>query len=218
MGDRAVVKRKKEEVDSIAMALQKYEEGEMQEPPTEEVITYLKEVGEDNVLIAAAPAALQQPPSKRRSFDVITMGEIRKVLSKNAEALSTEMGAGAPSEAYASTEALGAWAIMDTTEDRVKEAQVALAQAKTALAKARKAEASAMAVVEAKNLVTSTALAHRTLAEEKVKEVMACFERLVQPADAMEMNVDAGSAADGKEVSNGKVNCPVETIRAEGGA
>merc|ERR1712232_453551 len=95
MKDRLVLKRKREEVDTVVTSLQKYEDGELQEPPTEAVLEYLNQVGVEKALYSAVPAALQQPPSKRGHFDIVTMDEIRNIVTTNAEGLSKELAAGA---------------------------------------------------------------------------------------------------------------------------
>merc|ERR1712232_145388 len=54
MKDRLVLKRKREEVDTLVTSLQKYEDGELQEPPTEAVLEYLNQVGVEEALGAWA--------------------------------------------------------------------------------------------------------------------------------------------------------------------
>merc|ERR1711972_236156 len=105
----------------------------------EGLLKYLTEAKVESTLLAAAPSALQVLPSMRGSFESLTWAEVRKILECDAAKLDTELGPSEMEARYATSEALGLWAMNDSENSQMVEANVMLYESKHAAERTKEA-------------------------------------------------------------------------------
>lgn len=192
---REELKGRRQAVSAVAAALEEWESGKSEKPPTAKVVAFLEEAKVEKALLAAAPSALAVRPAERKAFDNVAMEEISKIIEHSGADLDEKLAAGEPEERQALAEALGAWAILDVARDRVKEAKAALTAARRTLRDAEATEATALDAETTRREAQGEALAQQSQAAEKIKELdeaVAALERVSEPApEATEASAEA---------------------------
>jgi len=181
---RAEIKSQREAIASIATAMKQYENDETTAPPTDKVMEFLGTLHTEKALLAAAPSAIALKPAARGAFDTVTVDEVKRIVAEELAAVEEKLAAGDKEEAYATSEALGSWAILDVSRERVGECAGQLLEAKVKLTEAEVAERGAGQAAEEASNNSSAELAKRVLVEARVKEVEAAivaFEKISNP-------------------------------------
>lgn len=176
-----------------------WEDAEIREASVAAVIELLTKIKAEDVLVAAAPAALGAKPDARGAFDKAVEQGVSDAVAGHVAKIEETLAKGERELEEANAEALGLWAIHEEAKDLVSAAEAELASANEA---AKEAEANTKAVekeMNAKEQAIGNSLEEQTLHEKKLAETDAgveALERLRVGNYVVEPEVEAPPAAD----------------------
>jgi len=179
-----ILKNKKMEVDGLWTSMQKFESSDGAEALDEGLLKYLADVGAESALLAAVPAAIQVPPSRRGKFDSRTWAEICKIIERDAATVDTEYASSVTAARYTSSEVLGLWVIRDVAHDRMLQTSVILNECKSVAEATEKALLAAETKVQQQQAALNAISSRQASDEKKVKELdvaIATVEKLRCP-------------------------------------
>lgn len=119
------LKDEKKKVHALLTSMQKFDNSDgMEALDNEGLLQYFAHAKAESTLLSALPSAIQILPSTRGSYDSLTWAEARKILERAAAKLDTELGPMEMEARYATSEALGLWAIYDSENSQMAEANL----------------------------------------------------------------------------------------------
>jgi len=185
LAEQGELEGKKKVVDALLASMRAFESTEeAKDLDAAGLMAYLAEVGAEKTLLAAAGAALPVPKSSRGAFDALACAEVLAILSGNAAKFEAELAAIAPKVRYATSEALGLWAVHDVATETNTRAKVKLSETRDAEKQASRDLSAAKAEVAGRQRSLG-ALAEKQAANEgkvrKIVEASAALERLRCP-------------------------------------
>lgn len=176
---------------------------------------YLRKLGAEPALVAAAMGALRCKPESRQAFDKLTASSLEEVLRAEASRIDVLLMQHQPEQEQVSAEQVGLWALLDRESQREQAASLALADAELSKKLAAAARDGTLADISVKEAEVSQRLCEQVLAEERVKELghaLEAVERLVAFSYEAEAKADAAGPAD---VPMAHAAGPAEVPRAD---
>jgi len=182
-------------------------EGEPITVAVKAVDTFLRHIGTEPALVAAAVRALAVTPASRRDFDALTISCVKQTLETRLNEANTLLDDHQSKYRSVAAEQLGLWALLDQEKSHVAAARAVLVDAEVSLVKAQDLWSSAGKEVKAKSDAVSQQLCERVILDDMVKEIAGAteaaarlaafnYEAITLAAVAPDASVPNASAAD----------------------
>jgi hypothetical protein len=178
-------------------------EGEPLAMAVKAVDAFLKRIGTEPALVAAAVRALAVKPDSRRDFDVLTISHVKQTLETQLNKVNTLIDDYQPKYRSVAAEQLGLWALLDEEKSILAAAKAALVDAEVSLMTAQELCSSAGKEVKARSDAVSQQLCEQVIVDDLVKEIagahgaaarLAAFDyEAITPMEVVEESVAAAA-------------------------
>jgi len=147
------------------------------------VETFLKRIGTEPTLVAAAVRALAVKPDSRRDFDALTISCIKQTLETQLNKVSTLIDDHHSKHRSVAAEQLGLWALLDEEKSRVTAARAELVDVEVVQSTAKTLCSNAEKEMKARKDAINQQLCEKVIVDDMVREIAGAHAAVARLAD-----------------------------------